>query len=108
MYYPTLKEARALAQSGPYGQVPVTRELLSDFITPIQALRILRSQDNHCFLLESAADSQGWGRYSFLGFEPSLEVTCKDGIVQLKSETGETETRFSAPGPVLPGPAGPV
>ena len=89
MYYPTLKEARALAQSGPYGQVPVTRELLSDFITPIQALRILRSQDNHCFLLESAADSQGWGRYSFLGFEPSLEVTCKDGIVQLKSETGE-------------------
>lgn len=101
MYYPTLKEARALAQSGPYGQVPVTRELLSDFITPIQALRILRSQDNHCFLLESAADSQGWGRYSFLGFEPSLEVTCKDGIVQLKSETGETETRFSAPGPVL-------
>ena len=35
MYYPTLKEARALAQSGPYGQVPVTRELLSDFITPI-------------------------------------------------------------------------
>lgn len=43
MYYPTLKEARALAQSGPYGQVPVTRELLSDFITPIQALRILRS-----------------------------------------------------------------
>ena len=60
MYYPTLKEARALAQSGPYGQVPVTRELLSDFITPIQALRILRSQDNHCFLLESAADSQGW------------------------------------------------
>ena len=101
MYYPTLKEARALAQSGPYGQVPVTRELLSDFITPIQALRILRSQDNHCFLLESAADSQGWGRYSFLGFEPSLEVTCKDGIVQLKSETRETETRFSAPGPVL-------
>ena len=100
MYYPTLKEARALAQSGSYGQVPVTRELLSDFITPIQALRILRSQDNHCFLLESAADSQGWGRYSFLGFEPSLEVTCKDGIVQLKSETGETETRFSAPGPV--------
>lgn len=71
MYYPTLKEARALA-AGDYREIPVTRELLSDFLTPIQALRILRAQDNHCFLLESAADSEGWGRWSFLGFAPDL------------------------------------
>ena len=42
MYYPTLKEARTLAASGPYREIPVARELLSDFLTPIQALRILR------------------------------------------------------------------
>ena len=85
MYHPTLKEARSLAASGDYREIPVARELLSDFLTPIQALRILRNQDNHCFLLESAADSEGWGRWSFLGFEPELEVTCKDGVVQLRS-----------------------
>ena len=55
MYHPTLKEARALTAGGEYRRVPVSRELLSDFITPIQALRILRAKSGHCFLLESAA-----------------------------------------------------
>ena len=91
MYHPTLREARKLAASGPYREIPVARELLSDFLTPIQALRILRAQDNHCFLLESAADSEGWGRWSFLGFEPELEITCKDGVLCLRN--GGTETR---------------
>lgn len=100
MYYPNLKEARRLAASGPYREIPVARELLSDFITPIQALRILRAQDNHCFLLESAADSAGWGRYSFLGFAPVLEVTCKDGVVHLRSEAG-TSSSTQPPGQVL-------
>ena len=72
MYYPLLEEARILAASGAYRRIPVSRELLSDFITPIQALRTLRAQSGHCFLLESAADSAGWGRYTFLGFDPTL------------------------------------
>ena len=101
MYYPTLKEARTLAASGPYRMIPVTRELLSDFLTPIQALGILRSQDNHCFLLESAADSAGWGRWSFLGFEPSLEITCKDGVVQTRDGAGTVSARIEPPGPAL-------
>ena len=91
MYHPTLREARELAASGPYREIPVARELLSDFLTPIQALRILRAQDNHCFLLESAADSEGWGRWSFLGFEPELKITCKDGVLCLRN--GGTQTR---------------
>ena len=98
MYYPSLKEARALIASGEYRRVPVSRELLSDFITPIQALRILRAKSGHCFLLESAADSAGWGRYTFLGFDPTLEVTCKDGILQLRDrDTVRTEIRHPAP-----------
>ena len=97
MYHPTLKEARALAASGPYREIPVARELLSDFLTPIQALRILRAQDGHCFLLESAADSEGWGRWSFLGFEPELEITCKDGLLRLRGQDGPVTTRRQAP-----------
>lgn len=100
MYYPTLKEARTLAASGPYREIPVARELLSDFLTPIQALRILRARDNHCFLLESAADQEGWGRWTFLGFEPELEITAKDGVVQLRD--GErTSSRIQRPGEAL-------
>ena len=100
MYYPTLKEARTLAASGPYREIPVARELLSDFLTPIQALRILRARDNHCFLLESAADQEGGGRWTFLGFEPELEITAKDGVVQLRD--GErTSSRIQRPGEAL-------
>lgn len=86
MYYPSLKQARAIAACGAYRKIPVSRELLSDFTTPIQALRILRARSGHCFLLESAADSGGWGRYSFLGFDPTLEVTCTDGLLTLRGE----------------------
>ena len=98
MYYPSLKEARSLAASGEYRRVPVSREILSDFITPIQALRILRARSGHCFLLESAADSAGWGRYTFLGFQPTLEIACKDGILQLRDRDAvRTEIRHPAP-----------
>ncbi len=97
MYYPSLKEARALTASGQYRRVPVSRELLSDFITPITALRVLRAQSRHCFLLESAADSAGWGRYTFLGFDPTLEITCKNGLLRV----GEKETKVDHPAPVL-------
>ena len=98
MYYPSLKEARSLAASGGYRRIPVSRELLSDFITPIQALRILRAQSGHCFLLESAADSAGWGRYTFLGFQPTMEIACKDGILQIRDrDTVRTEIQHPAP-----------
>ena len=57
-------------------------------------------RDNHCFLLESAADQEGWGRWTFLGFEPELEITAKDGVVQLRD--GErTSSRIQHPGEAL-------
>ena len=100
MYYPSLKQARAIAACGAYRKIPVSRELLSDFTTPIQALRILRARSGHCFLLESAADSGGWGRYSFLGFDPTLEVTCTDGLLTLRGEE-PLRRRTAHPGQAL-------
>lgn len=91
MYYPSLKEARVLAEPEDIHRIPVTRELLSDFITPIQALRILRGVSDHCFLLESTADSEHWGRYTFLGFEPTREITCKDGLLRIRNGSDTTE-----------------
>ena len=100
MYYPSLEEARQLAGAGAYRNIPITREILSDAITPIQALRILRAQSSHCFLLESAASSEQWGRYTFLGFEPTLEITCSDGVLRLKGDRTE-ERKTSCPGQAL-------
>ena len=93
MYYPTLEQARAIAAQGEFRKIPVSREILSDFTTPIEALRVLRNHSSHCFLLESAEDSQRWGRYTFLGFEPTLEVTCTDGLLRIRgTETVERAT----------------
>lgn len=96
MYYPTLEEARKLGEPEDIHRIPVSRELLSDFITPIQALRILRGVSNHCFLLESTADSEHWGRYTFLGFEPTREITLKDGVLRIRNGE-DTEEKTTEP-----------
>lgn len=84
-YYPSFAYAQQLA--GSYPRVPISCELYSDFITPIMALRILKNVSHHCYLLESAAADNQWGRYTFLGFDPSLELTCQDGRLCIKSGT---------------------
>lgn len=81
---PSLDGVRALAASGSYRRIPIKQELLSDRITPIEAMRRARAASNHCFLLESAEPDQRMGRYSFLGFNPSAEVTCLDGELTVR------------------------
>lgn len=71
----TLEEVRAIADSGDYKRIPIYKELYSDRLTPVEALRRLKKQSHHCFLLESASQNQQWGRYSFLGYEPTEEIS---------------------------------
>jgi anthranilate synthase component 1 len=54
--------------------------------TPIEVLRILKGISNHVYMLESVEDSQKWGRYSFLGYDPLLEFTCQNGVVNIKGD----------------------
>lgn len=87
MIRPTLEEAKTLAKEGNYQVLPVSMELYSDFVTPIEALRKLQNVSSHCYLLESIEDSQKWGRYTFLGYQPKLELTCKDGKIIIRNGT---------------------
>ena len=76
---PSLSTVRELASTGQYKVLPVSCEILSDFITPMEALRVLKQVSTHCYLLESVAEHEKWGRYTFLGYDPKLEITCLDG-----------------------------
>ena len=76
---PTLEKVKEIASTGGYRVLPVSCEILSDFTTPIEAMRILKQVSTHCYMLESAASHETWGRYTFLGFDPSLEITCRNG-----------------------------
>ena len=78
-FRPTMDEIRQIAESGKYDIVPVSCEMLSDFITPIETMRILKNVSAHCFMLESAHADDTWGRYTFLGYEPKMEITCING-----------------------------
>lgn len=86
-YLPDLETVKTFASKGQYRILPVSCEILSDICTPIEAMRILKNVSTHCFLLESVADREKWGRYTFLGFDPKLEVTCMEGKVKAGSLT---------------------
>ena len=89
--YPDISKIRQIAASGRYDVAPVCCEILSDFTTPIEVVRILKNVSRHCFLLESAQASETWGRYTFLGFDPLLNITCVDG--ELKAGDLQMKTR---------------
>lgn len=68
-----------------YKRVPVAMELYADQFTLIEVLRILRQASNHCYLLESASQDEQWGRYSFLGYNPTYEITCFNHLLKIKN-----------------------
>lgn len=80
---PALYEVSQIAATGKYNILPVSMEIFSDFITPIETMKILQNVSTHCYMLESAQASEVWGRYTFLGFNPKLEITCMDGEMKI-------------------------
>ena len=87
MLYPSLETVVKIKEEGAFRRVPVREEMYMDMLTPIQVVRILKRVSRHCFLLESAEQSQKWGRYTFIGYDPGLNITCLDGVVKISSAT---------------------
>ena len=88
---PTLDEVKTTAAAGRYDVLPVSCEILADICTPIEALKILKNVSTHCYLLESAQPSEKWGRYTFLGLDPKMEITCRNGVMKAGELTFETQ-----------------
>lgn len=87
MFYPNIEETKEIAKNKSYKRIPISYEIFSDSKTSIEVLRRLRILSNHCYMLESVEDSKNWGRYSFLGFNPILELTCQDGNLTIKGKS---------------------
>lgn len=82
---PTKKEV--FEKYSTYKTVPLSRELTFD-ITAIEVLKKLKKISSHCYMLESVEDTKETGRYTFLGFDPKAEVSCKDYNVTVIDEYG--------------------
>ena len=89
---PSIDEVSRLAATKEYKRIPVMIEMLSDEYTPIEVMRIIRNNSHQCYLLESASQTENWGRYTFLGYNPKLEITCQDGQLLIKENKASSKT----------------
>lgn len=97
--FPSFEQAKKLAAQG-YRRIPVSREMYADRFTPTEVMRTLKHVSRHCYMLESAEDARQWGRYTFLGFDPSAELTCKGGKLRIRAGAEFTE-QVSHPGAAI-------
>ncbi|MFH1995785.1 MAG: anthranilate synthase component I [Candidatus Omnitrophota bacterium] len=92
-YYPEKKEFLKLAKKG--NLIPVFREIMADFETPVSAFAKI-SKGEYSFLLESVEGGERIARYSFLGSDPSLIFSSKGRTIRIQegrvSKSFETET----------------
>ncbi len=88
MYKPSLSEAKQLSDG--YTIMPISCEIFADTVTPISVLHSIKAISTQYYLLESVENGERWGRYSFLGFNPIVELKCKDGVLDIKSNASTT------------------
>ncbi|MDP8970300.1 MAG: anthranilate synthase component I [Actinomycetota bacterium] len=82
LFQPAKEAFLALARD--HAVVPVWREVLADLQTPVAVYDRLRGQQGPAFLLESVERGERWGRYSFIGLRPLLELSARAGGVRLR------------------------
>ncbi|GHV29102.1 hypothetical protein AGMMS4952_14240 [Spirochaetia bacterium] len=84
-YHPSREEAASLA--GDYKTIPVSLSLSMGEHTPVETFRILKNLSRQCFILESLEDPNRHGRYTFLDYDPKLEISCTNGVLSIKNGT---------------------
>ncbi len=98
-YRPDRETFRAQAAAQPL--VPVWREVLADLHTPAGVYDRVRDLPGATFLLESVEQGERWGRYSFVGCDPLLEVRGRAGDVRLSGPVSAAARRAAADGDPL-------
>ena len=75
--YPAYADALKILKEDNYKTFPVSFSTCLNK-TSDDIYRILKNKSRNVFVLESAEDSENWSRYTFLGYNPTLEITSKD------------------------------
>ncbi|MGK7344408.1 MAG: anthranilate synthase component I [Candidatus Nitrospinota bacterium M3_3B_026] len=96
MYKPSREEFISLTGEG--NLIPVYREIFADLETPVSAY-LKMGDTKYSYLLESVEGGEKWGRYTFIGAEPSIVFKYKGGAVILEEE-GEERSYKAEGGPL--------
>jgi len=70
-----------------YKRIPVVKNIPQGNLDPLSVFKILKNLSRQCFILESLEDKERWGRYTFLGYDPKLEISCVNGKLTIKNGT---------------------
>ena len=79
MATPSRADFHALAAG--HTVVPVWRDVVADLETPVSAFLKLVGPTGSGFLLESVENGDTWGRFSFVGRNPSLVLVARNGLI---------------------------
>jgi len=96
MYYPDKQTFIELAKKG--NVIPVYRQVLADFDTPLSAFLKIDGGD-FAYLLESVEGGEHMARYSFLGSDPSLVFESKGKMISIRRD-GEVESYMTEKDPI--------
>lgn len=99
MMRPDCKTIEELAKT--FNIIPICKEVYADVLTPITLLRKLSQLSSRYFLLESVEGGEKWARYSFLGLDPVMRVTCSSGTVTIEKDEVKTTVKTDNPLDVL-------
>lgn len=73
------------ALAGNYKRIPVYKKIPAKGITAPDLFPVFKNISRQCFILESLEDPERWGRWTFIGWDPKLEVSCIDGRLRIKN-----------------------
>jgi len=85
MNFPNIEQLKKIAKE--YKRIPVAKSIPQGNLDPLCVFKILKNLSRQCFILESLEDKEKWGRYTFLGYDPKLEISCVNGKLTIKNGT---------------------
>ncbi|RLJ04343.1 MAG: anthranilate synthase component I [Candidatus Aenigmatarchaeota archaeon] len=94
MYYSNKQEFIKKSKQG--NLIPIYKEILADVETPLSIFKKI-DKGKFSFLLESVENGETWGRYSFLGTNPSLIFKSKGRKVEIIRDGSHREFKTEKP-----------
>ncbi|XEC92742.1 anthranilate synthase component I [Paenibacillus tarimensis] len=76
---------KVIALAGQYNLIPIVRHVMADTETPIRLFQHFY-RERRAFLLESVEGGVKWARYSFIGTDPFLMISGKNGQMTLERQ----------------------